>query len=142
MWNSPRQVQAMVRWAFVGLFVILPLVEFALLIEVGRRVGTIMTLFLVVLTGVAGATLARGQGFRVWRQIQWDLQEGRMPADALLQGMMVFIGGLLLLLPGFLTDLVGILLLLPGTRAALLRGLKARLARWLEEGTVRIYFWG
>jgi UPF0716 protein FxsA len=68
------------------LFVILPAVELALLIEVGRHLGTLATLGLIVLTGAVGANLARAQGLRVLQQIQTETQAGRMPAEPLIDG--------------------------------------------------------
>ncbi len=120
------------------LFIGLPLVELALLIQLGQWVGLLPTIGLVVLTGVVGAALARSQGFQVWAAIQRELQEGRMPVGELMNGLLVLIGGVVLLTPGLITDVLGMLLLLPGTRSAFKTYLRRRLERMLRTGEVRM----
>ena len=119
------------------LFVIVPLVELALLIQVGQAVGLAPTILLVLATGVGGAALARREGLRTLAAIQGDLAEGRLPGSALLDGAAILFGGALLLTPGILTDVLGLSLLLPPTR----RWFAARMRRWfekqLDDGTVR-----
>lgn len=118
----------------LALFVLLPLVELALLIQIGQWIGLVWTLGLVVGTGLLGATLARRQGLRAWVAIQTELRAGRMPARELLDGLLVLIGGIVLLTPGILTDLAGFALLVPATRAAFKRSLRRRLERAVERG--------
>ena len=119
------------------IFTLVPLTELALLIEVGRRIGTIPTVALVLATGVAGAILARFEGWRTVMAVKERLRAGSLPADELLQGALVFVGGLLLLTPGLLTDGLGFLLLLPPTRTSAARRLKAAIRRWIERGGAR-----
>ncbi len=121
------------------LFTLIPIVELALLIEVGQRIGTGATLLLVVATGLLGAYLARTQGLAVLRRTQAQLHQGQVPADGLVDGVLILIGGLFLVTPGILTDLVGIGLALPSTRAALKRWLRSRLEAWTRTGAFRIY---
>lgn len=118
----------------LALFVLLPLVELAVLIQVGRAVGLLWTLVIVLLTGVLGAALARRQGLRAWLAIRSELQEGRVPGEALVDGLLILIGGIVLLTPGILTDLVGFSLLIPATRQALKRSLRRRFERAIERG--------
>ena len=118
----------------VAVFVLLPLAELALLIQVGRAIGLLSTLVIVVLTGVIGAALARKQGLRAWLAIQAELRQGRMPAAALMDGLLILIGGIVLLTPGILTDLLGFALLLPPTRNALKRSLRRRFERAIDRG--------
>lgn len=118
----------------VALFVLLPLLELALLIQVGQAIGLFWTLGIVVATGVLGATLARRQGLRAWLAIRGELQQGRMPGSALVDGLLILIGGVVLLTPGILTDLTGFALLVPGTRNALKRSLRKRFEQALERG--------
>ena len=73
------------------LFVVLPAVELALLIEIGSRIGTLETIGLIVITGVVGASLARSQGLRVLRRVQGEIAAGEMPADSLIDGVMILI---------------------------------------------------
>ncbi len=98
------------------LFTIVPALELMVLIEVGSVIGSFNTILIIILTGGLGAALARLQGFAVLRNIQKNLNEGRMPTDDMVNGVMIFAGGLLLLTPGFLTDTLGFLLLIPWTR--------------------------
>ena len=120
------------------LFVLLPLIELALLIQVGRWIGLFWTLALVVATGFLGATLARRQGLRAWRAIQAEMHAGRVPGAALVDGLLVLIGGIVLLTPGILTDLVGFSLLVPVTRNALKRALRDRFERAIERGDTSV----
>ena len=101
------------------LFTIVPFVELIVLIEVGKQIGTITTLMIIILTGILGASLARVQGFLVLSRIRDDLSMGKIPTDALIDGLLILIGAVVLLTPGFITDIIGFLLLIPVTRAAL-----------------------
>ncbi|MFW6206820.1 MAG: FxsA family protein, partial [Gemmatimonadota bacterium] len=109
------------------LFVVVPLVELAFLIQVGRWVGIWPTVGLVFLTGILGATLARAEGLRTLWSFQQELASGKLPGQPLLDGLCILVGGALLLTPGFVTDLAGFSLLLPPTRRLLQRGMKRRL---------------
>jgi UPF0716 protein FxsA len=118
----------------LALFVLLPLAELALLIQVGQWIGLGWTLAIVVATGFAGAALARRQGLRAWLAIQRELREGRMPGATLIDGLLILIGGIVLLTPGLLTDLFGFLLLVPVSRSALRRVLGRRFERAIRRG--------
>ena len=124
------------------LFVIVPLVELALLIQMGQLIGFWPTIGLVVFTGVTGAWLARKEGLRTLWKLKEDLANGRVPAQAIMDGMAVFAGGALLLTPGILTDLVGFGLLFPGTRHAIQKRIMARLERHIQEGAVHVRMTG
>ncbi len=124
------------------LFVIVPLLELALLIQMGQWVGYWPTIGLVVFTGVAGAWLARMQGLRVMWRLRHDLANGRVPGQAIMDGMAVLAGGALLLAPGILTDLIGFSLLFPRTRRAIQERIMARLERYIQEGAVRVNMTG
>jgi len=89
------------------LFVGLPLLELFILVRMGELVGFLPTVGLVMLTGFAGATLARVEGLRTLWSIQGDLARGRVPGKALFEGLSILVGGALLLTPGILTDLLG-----------------------------------
>ena len=116
------------------LFIIVPLIELALLIELGGIVGVWPTIALVLGTGAVGAALARSQGARVLREIRAELAVGRMPAARMLDGLMILIGGILLLTPGVLSDLLGIALLFPPSRVAFKQILRIRLERMIRTG--------
>ena len=98
------------------LFISVPLVELALLLFVAKHTSVLFTISLVVVTGIVGATLARRQGFRAYQRIQQDLSAGQMPKDALVDTVMIFVAGALLLTPGVLTDMFGLSLLVPRCR--------------------------
>lgn len=123
-------------------FIALPVLELVTVIEVGRRLGTALTVLLVFGTGFVGAVMARSQGTMVLRRIAWALEEGRMPADELLHGFFVFTGGVFLMLPGLLTDAVGFALLVPSIRRIAVASLKRWLTRQLARGSVTFYFRG
>ncbi len=97
-------------------FIIVPIVEIALLVHVGGLIGTWQTIGLVVLTAVIGTALFRAQGFRVLMRTQDVLAQGGFPAKELFDGICILVAGVLLLTPGFVTDALGLMLLMPGLR--------------------------
>jgi UPF0716 protein FxsA len=106
------------------LFLILvgvPLLEIYVVIEVGRAIGVIPTLALLILDAMLGTALMRSQGRAVWRSARETLRAGRAPGREILDGALVIAGGALLIAPGFITDFLGALLLLPPTRAPIRR---------------------
>ncbi len=120
------------------LFVVVPLLELALLIWIGQVVGLLPTILLVFLTGILGAALARREGLRTLAELQGELARGRLPGQALMDGLAVLVGGAFLLTPGILTDVTGFLLLLPPTRRWIQRRVRRRLERAIQEGTIRV----
>ncbi|MFH1853064.1 MAG: FxsA family protein [Candidatus Neomarinimicrobiota bacterium] len=110
------------------LFIGVPLVEILILIKLGEVLGFWNTILLVIGTGVAGAYLAKLYGLTIWYDIQRDLSMGQMPAEKLLDGLLILVGGIVLLTPGLLTDILGLLLLFPGTRFFFKHWLRERLA--------------
>jgi len=111
------------------LFIIVPLVELSLLLVLGSCTYWWVPLVLVILTGAVGAWLARLQGWHTYRRIQQELAQGRLPTDSLLDALMIFVAGALLLTPGMLTDAFGFSLLIPPCR----RVYKGRIVRWLKS---------
>lgn len=120
------------------IFVIVPIVELYILIEAGRIIGLGATLGLIVLTGMAGAWLARSQGVEILRRIQAETAQGQMPAGTLIDGALILVGGLLLLTPGFFTDALGFSFLIPITRDLWRKGLTAWLEKQVRQGSVTI----
>ncbi len=100
----------------MALFLVIPIIEIYLLIQVGGYIGVLPTIALVVLTAVIGASLLRSQGMQTYLRFNQALSEGRVPANEILEGVALLIGGALLLTPGFFTDLIGFFCLLPITR--------------------------
>ena len=125
----------MFAWLLLA-FVLIPVVELALLIELGRYLGTLPTIALIVATGAAGAALARSQGLQIFRRLQQTMAAGVFPGDEIFGGILVLAGGLLLLTPGLLTDLVGFAALIPGTRRLIQHLLKRAVRRRLGRTTV------
>jgi UPF0716 protein FxsA len=119
------------------LFTIIPLVELALLIWIGDQTAWWAPVLMVIVTGVAGAALARWQGWRAIARIQEETRQGRLPADALVDGVMILAAGLLLITPGVLTDVVGFALLTPPLRRAMKRGVVAWLRRNVQIRAAR-----
>lgn len=122
----------------VLLFTLLPLAELYLLIRVGEWVGAAPTIGIVLVTGVAGAALARTQGVRVVREIQGAVDQARMPHHELLEGALVLAGGLMLVTPGILTDLAGLSLMIPPVRRLAARGLSAWVRRRVDLRVTRM----
>ncbi len=111
------------------LFTLVPLLELFLLVEIGRYVGFPATALLVIGTGTLGAWLAKSQGLRVFARVRRELAAGGLPTDALLDGLLIFIAGAVLLTPGLLTDLLGFALLTPAGRGTVRRAVSRVLER-------------
>lgn len=103
-------------WVLVLAFIVVPLVEIYVLIQVGQVIGVWWTILLLVLDSILGSWLIRREGARAWQALRGALDNGRMPAKELADGALILIGGTLMLSPGFVTDAFGIVLILPFTR--------------------------
>ena len=101
-------------------FILLPIVEITLLIDIGGNIGAGATILLILTTAMVGMVLVRYQGFSLLRDAQSQISKGQPPAKALAHGILVLLAGLMLIIPGFFTDGVGFLLLLPPVRSLLL----------------------
>lgn len=124
----------------VLIFIIVPLMEILLLIEIGSRIGTLNTIVIILLTGILGAYMMRQQGFAILANIRGDLSQGRMPTGELINGVLVLVGGILLLTPGFFTDVVGFLLLIPITRGFVRKKIQLLIQRKIESGDIHVFF--
>ena len=120
----------------VAALVVVPIVEIWLLLQVGRLLGVLPTVVLLVAMSLLGAFLLRREGARTWRAFREALAGGRLPAAEVADGALVILGGALLLTPGFASDAFGLLCVLPPTRAVLRRVLTRQVARRLTVGTV------
>lgn len=110
--------------------------ELYILLEAGRIIGLGATISLIMLTGIAGAWLARTQGVAILLKIQEETARGQMPAITLIDGALVLVGGLLLLTPGFFTDALGFSFLVPLTRELWRKMLTAWLEKQVKQGSV------
>ncbi len=124
------------------LFVVVPLLELALLIRVGQIVGFWPTIGLVIFTGMAGAWLARLEGLRTLFKLRDDLAHGRLPGQAIMDGVAVLLGGALLLTPGIVTDILGFSLLLPQTRRSIQRRVREGLKAGVRDGSIHMTVMG
>ncbi len=118
------------------LFLTVPLIEMALLIWIGRHLGVLNTIGIVVLTAALGAYMARREGLRVWRALGDELRGGTLPRDTVIDGVLVLAGGLFFITPGLITDTTGFLCLIPVTRRWLRGIIKAWLREKMEDGEV------
>lgn len=103
-------------FALLLIFVVVPVVEISILIEVGEQIGALTTVSLVILTAAVGAALVRSQGLQTLMNAQQKLQRGEQPGQEIIEGVMLAIAGVLLITPGFATDFLGLLVLMPLTR--------------------------
>jgi UPF0716 protein FxsA len=129
--TAQRRRRTWVGWLLVVAFVVVPLVEIYVLIQVGQVIGVWWTIVLLVADSILGTWLVRREGGRAWRALQTALSSGRMPARELADGALILIGGTLMLTPGFVSDVAGILLILPLTRPVARRALTTVVARRL-----------
>lgn len=120
------------------LFLAVPFIEVAVLIKLASEIGFWPTLALQVGTAVAGAAMARLQGWLLWTRIARELASGRLPAEELVDGFLIFAAGLVLLTPGLVTDLLGLLILIPATRTAIKRALRRKFENMIFRKKVRI----
>ena len=118
------------------LFVIVPAIELAILIEIGKDIGFWPTMGIIFLTGAIGSTLTRTQGMAVWSQFNAKLQKGQLPGNELIDGLIVLCSGALLLTPGILTDFVGFLGLIPHSRSLIRNQLQKYLKKTQLQGNI------
>ena len=111
------------------LFTLMPLLELWLLFQLSNVFGFLETVSIVLLTGFVGAALARWQGWQAVARIQQDMQQGKMPAKALGDGVMILVAGVLLITPGVITDVFGLSLLIPPVRV----GMRKLLQLWIAK---------
>ncbi|MGO2509440.1 MAG: FxsA family protein [Vibrio hibernica] len=109
------------------LFILVPIIEITLFIQVGGMIGLWPTIAIVLTTAIVGASLVRSQGIQTIMSVQSRLQQGELPAQQIVEGIMLAVAGVLLLTPGFMTDFLGMMILLPGPRAIFAKQLMKRI---------------
>ena len=102
------------------IFIILPIIEISIFIQVGGFLGTFNTILIIFLTAAVGVYFVRQQGFRTFQKISSELQNQQIPVQGMFDGLVILVAGILLVTPGFLTDIIGFLGLVPQTRVFLL----------------------
>ncbi|MDQ3898821.1 MAG: FxsA family protein [Actinomycetota bacterium] len=119
------------------LFLVVPLAELYVIIQVGQAFGALNTIALLILISAVGAWLAKREGISVWRRFQRQVESGSVPGREIADGVLILFAAALLMTPGFLSDVVAIALLLPPVRAVIRAAVLRRAAR--RAGVVRIY---
>ena len=133
--RSRRPQRGRSPWALLlAAFVVLPLVEIYIIVQVGQAIGAAWTILLLVLDSIIGVALVRREGLRAWRDLQETLAAGRAPTTSLADGALLLIGATLMVTPGFVTDAMGLFLVLPFTRPLLRGALARRLAGRVQAG--------
>lgn len=128
----------MLRNIFLLLFIVIPALEIVVLVLSGKMIGVWPTFSLIVATGIIGAFLAKRQGLYTLERAKHELMNGRIPSDALLDGVCILVGGTLLLTPGFITDIAGFILLFPFAREKMKPWL-VRVFKWIFYTKTWIY---
>jgi UPF0716 protein FxsA len=123
------------------LFVVVPLSELYLLLWVGSRIGFWPTVGITLVTAVVGGSLARREGLKVWRAWRHALANLEPPAQGIIEGMLVLVGGTLLITPGLMTDAVGLLLLFPATRRRVAQRVRRAVEGRIASGQIRVVDW-
>lgn len=117
------------------LFTLVPLAELWLLFQLSGMFGFWTTIFVVIATGALGASLARWQGWRALHRVQTEMRQGMLPAQALGDGVLILVAGVLLITPGILTDVLGLSLLIPPLRAGIRKGIQLWMAKHIQVQT-------
>jgi UPF0716 protein FxsA len=127
---------------FLFLFILIPLLELYILFKISGYLGAFQTVALVVFTALLGLVLARFEGLKTLQQISQSLSQGIVPAEEMVDGVLIFVGGILLITPGVVTDLFALVLLIPYTRTIFKRWLRRRFDRMVAAGNVRLQYYG
>lgn len=120
--SSPERRRRRITAAILLAFLLVPIAEIYVLIQIGQVIGAWWTILLLVLDSIVGAWLIKREGRKAWLALRERIETGMLPARELADGVLIVLGGALMLSPGFVTDVFGILLILPVTRP-LFRGL-------------------
>ncbi len=125
---------------FLKLFLaltLIPLIEIYLLIKIGSHLGAFNTVLIVILTALLGAWLARLEGGKTMTKVRESLNRGELPAEEMLDAMLIFVAGIVLLTPGFVTDLAGLGILVPQIRNGFKRWLRKKFDEWVSCDKLR-----
>lgn len=119
-------------------FTLIPFFEIYLLIKIGYYLGAFNTILVVLVTGLLGAYLAKLQGIKTMTTVRESLNRGELPAEQMLDALLIFVAGIVLLTPGFITDLAGIGILVPNIRFWFKRWLRKKFDQWISENRTDI----
>ena len=119
-------------------FTLIPMIELYLLIQIGTVIGGLNTILLVIMTGMAGAWLARMEGMNTMLRLRMNLSQGLMPAEELIDAVIIFAAGVVLITPGLITDVFGLLLLWPPSRNRFKQMLRRKFDEMQLKGDINI----
>jgi UPF0716 protein FxsA len=131
--RRPRRRRGFPWWALVAAFVVVPIVEIYVIIQVGQVIGAAWTILLLIADSIVGSWLIKHEGRRAWQALTTTIDSGQMPARELADGALILVGGTLMISPGFVTDIAGMVLILPFTRPVARRILTRVVARRFVE---------
>jgi UPF0716 protein FxsA len=134
---TSEDLQEMLLKLFLA-FTLIPFFEIYLLIKIGYYLGAFNTILVVIVTGLLGAYLAKLQGIKTMTRVRESLNRGELPAEQMLDAVLIFVAGIVLLTPGFITDLAGIAILIPNTRFWFKRWLRKKFDQWISENRMNI----
>ncbi len=121
------------------LFIIIPIAEFYVLVELGKSIGVLNTIVIVVISAMVGVSFTRSQGMQILRRMQSATNQGQIPGRELVEGALVLIGGFLLIFPGLITDFIGLTLLFPFTRVLYIKLILAYFRKKYRDGQIEVY---
>ena len=119
-------------------FTLIPFFELYLLIKIGYYLGAFNTILVVIVTGLFGAYFAKLQGIKTMMRVKESLNRGQLPAEEMLDALLIFVAGIVLITPGFVTDVAGIAILVPRTRYWFKRWLRKKLDEWISRNKMNI----
>lgn len=125
-------------WFLLGLLVILPIVEIALIVEVGQATNWLVVIALTILTAAVGAAIIKRQGYSAAKEYRAAAAAGQVPVQATVDGISLLIAAPFLMTPGFVTDAFGFAMLIPPVRHAVARAVLARVKRRVEDGRASV----
>ena len=118
------------------IFILLPILELAVLLRLDNAIGLFQTIILIFLTGIIGAWLVRQQGINILFRIKKEINNGNIPAKEMIDGVMLLIAGAVLITPGLITDTFGFLLLIPYTRNFIRKWIRNRIEKYVNSGYI------
>ncbi|RIJ66727.1 FxsA family protein [Rummeliibacillus sp. POC4] len=121
---------------FLLFLIAVPIVELTVVLLSGKLIGMIPTMFLIVVTGLLGIYIAKSKGLNAFQQLKAAIENGQAPGDAIIDGVLTFIGSIILVLPGFISDIIGILLIIPITRKLFKPAIYYWLRKKMKKGQI------
>ncbi|MEW9698318.1 FxsA family protein [Paenibacillus sp. SI8] len=124
----------------LAIFILVPAIEITVLMTLGHFIGGWTTFALIVVSGFLGAYFAKREGRKVWEYARYEWSQGQLPTQSLLDGICIFLGGILLITPGFVTDIFGFLLVFPFARPIFKVMLLALIQKLISRGRTNFFF--